>query len=253
MAVEDAGAGYESLQHVLRLRPEYVKLDRGLISDAHADPAKLAIIEAVGLFAGRLGAALVAPGIERRAEQEMLAGLAVPLGQGYLFGRPGPSLVRDVAIAGLRPVTGDLGALLDGPVAPTLDAGLLAVGAEPPAAARGQVVVVLDRDARPIGLLVPEGGGWAHRERPLTASVEEPAIERRPPRALTVGRHAPGPRLRVPARRPLRRSRRGRAAPGQSQRSLGRLVPASGRHLTRTLKPCPRPVDQMGMTSWAIA
>jgi hypothetical protein len=67
-------------------------------------------------------------------------------------------------------------ALLDGPIAPTLDAGLLAVGAEPPAAARGQVVVVLDRNARPIGLLVPEGGGWAHRERPLTASVQEPAI-----------------------------------------------------------------------------
>ena len=176
VAVEDAGGGYDSLQHVMRLRPEYVKLDRGLISDAHADPAKLAIIEAVGLFSERLGAALVAPGIERRAEQEMLAGLAVPLGQGYLFGRPGPSLVRDVPIAGLRPVSGDLAALLDGPVAPTLDAGLLAAGAEPPAVARGQVVVVLDREARPIGLLVPEGGGWAHRERPLTASVEEPAI-----------------------------------------------------------------------------
>jgi EAL domain-containing protein (putative c-di-GMP-specific phosphodiesterase class I) len=176
VAVEDAGGGYDSLQHVMRLRPEYVKLDRGLISDAHADPAKLAIIEAVGLFSERLGAALVAPGIERRAEQEMLAGLAVPLGQGYLFGRPGPSLVRDVPIAGLRPVSGDLAGLLDGPVAPTLDAGLLAAGAEPPAVARGQVVVVLDREARPIGLLVPEGGGWAHRERPLTASVEEPAI-----------------------------------------------------------------------------
>ena len=177
VAVDDAGAGYDSLQHVLRLRPEYVKLDRGLITDAHADPAKLAIIEAVGLFAGRLDAALVAPGIERRAEQEMLAGLAVPLGQGFLFGRPGPSLVRDVPIAGVRAVRGDLAALLDGPVAPTLDAGLLAAGAEPAAAARGQVVVVLDRDARPIGLLVPEGGGWAHRERPLCASVEEPAID----------------------------------------------------------------------------
>ena len=108
VAVDDAGAGYASLQHVLRLRPEYVKLDRGLITDAHADPAKLAIIEAVGLFAGRLGAELVAPGIERRAEQEMLAGLAVPLGQGFLFGRPGPSLVRDVPIAGVRAVNGDL-------------------------------------------------------------------------------------------------------------------------------------------------
>ncbi|HEX5898707.1 MAG TPA: hypothetical protein VFY32_04855 [Solirubrobacteraceae bacterium] len=71
---------------------------------------------------------------------------------------------------------GDLAGLLDGPIAPTLDAGLLAAGAEPAAGARGQVVVVLDRDARPIGLLMPEGGGWAHRERPLSAGVEEPAI-----------------------------------------------------------------------------
>jgi EAL domain-containing protein (putative c-di-GMP-specific phosphodiesterase class I) len=177
VAVDDAGAGYASLQQVLRLRPEYVKLDSGLITDAHADPAKLAIIEAVALFAGRMGAELVAPGIERRAEQELLAGLAVPLGQGFLFGRPGPSLVRDVPIAGVRAVTGDLAGLLDGPIAPTLDSGLLAAGAEPIAAARGQVVVVLDRDARPIGLLVPEGGGWAHRESPLSAGVDQPAID----------------------------------------------------------------------------
>jgi EAL domain-containing protein (putative c-di-GMP-specific phosphodiesterase class I) len=176
VAVDDAGAGYASLQHVLRLRPEYVKLDRGLIADADGDPAKLALIEAVGLFAGRLDAALVAEGIERRAEQETLAGLAVPLGQGFLFGRPGPSLVRDVPIAGLRAMTGALSSLLGGPPAAVLDAGLLAAGAEPPAAARGQVVVVIDREGRPTGLLVPEGGGWAHREQPLLAGLDEPAL-----------------------------------------------------------------------------
>jgi EAL domain-containing protein (putative c-di-GMP-specific phosphodiesterase class I) len=176
VAVDDAGAGYASLQHVLRLRPEYVKLDRGLIADADVDPAKLALIEAVGLFAGRLDAALVAEGIERRAEQETLAGLAVPLGQGFLFGRPGPSLVRDVPIAGLRAVTGALSALLDGPPAAVLDAGLLAAGAEPPAGARGQVVVVIERDGRPTGLLMPEGGGWAHRAQPMLASLDEPAL-----------------------------------------------------------------------------
>lgn len=176
VAVDDAGAGYASLQHVLRLRPEYVKLDRGLIADADADPAKLALIEAVGLFAARLDASLVAEGIERRAEQEILAGLAVPLGQGFLFGRPGPSLVRDVPIAGLRAINGDLAGLLEGQPAPTMDAGLLSAGAEPPAGARGQVVVVLDREGRPSGLLVPEGGGWAHREQPLAASLEEPAL-----------------------------------------------------------------------------
>ncbi len=194
VAVEDAGAGYDSLQHVLRLRPEYVKLDRGLISDAHADPAKLAIIEAVGLFAGRLGAELVAPGIERRAEQEMLAGLAVPLGQGYLFGRPGPSLVRDVPIAGLRPVTGDLGGLLDGPIAPTLDAGLLAVGAEPPAAARGQVVVVLDRNARPDRPARARGRRLGPSRAPADGQRPGARDRRRPPRALALGRHPPGSR-----------------------------------------------------------
>jgi EAL domain-containing protein (putative c-di-GMP-specific phosphodiesterase class I) len=176
VAVDDAGAGYASLQHVLRLRPEYVKLDRGLIADADGDPAKLALIEAVGLFAGRLDAALVAEGIERRAEQETLAGLAVPLGQGFLFGRPGPSLVRDVPIAGLRAMSGALSSLLDGPPAAVLDAGLLVAGAEPPAAARGQVVVVIDRQGRPTGLLVPKGGGWAHREQPLIAGLDEPAL-----------------------------------------------------------------------------
>jgi EAL domain-containing protein (putative c-di-GMP-specific phosphodiesterase class I) len=176
VAVDDAGAGYASLQHVLRLRPEYVKLDRGLIADADGDPAKLALIEAVGLFAGRLDAALVAEGIERRAEQETLAGLAVPLGQGFLFGRPGPSLVRDVPIAGLRAMSGALSSLLDGPPAAVLDAGLLVAGAEPPAAARGQVVVVIDRQRRPTGLLVPKGGGWAHREQPLIAGLDEPAL-----------------------------------------------------------------------------
>ena len=191
MAVEDAGAGYDSLQHVLRLRPEYVKLDRGLISDAHADPAKLAIIEAVGLFAGRLGAELVAPGIERRAEQEMLAGLAVPLGQGYLFGRPGPSLVRDVPIAGLRAVTGDLGALLDGP--DRADARRRPARRRGRAARRahaGRSSSCSTATPAPIGLLVPEGGGWAHRERPLTGE-RRGARDRASPAARSRARPPP--------------------------------------------------------------
>jgi hypothetical protein len=84
--------------------------------------------------------------------------------------------VRDVPIAGLRAVTGALGSLLDGSPPAILDAGLLAAGAEPPAAARGQVVVVIDREGRPTGLLVPQGGGWAHRDQPLLAGLDEPAL-----------------------------------------------------------------------------
>ncbi|HEX7300357.1 MAG TPA: EAL domain-containing protein, partial [Solirubrobacteraceae bacterium] len=52
VAVDDAGAGHASLENVVRLRPDYVKLDRDLVADAGADPSKLAVIQAIGLFAG---------------------------------------------------------------------------------------------------------------------------------------------------------------------------------------------------------
>jgi EAL domain-containing protein (putative c-di-GMP-specific phosphodiesterase class I) len=176
VAVDDAGAGHASLENVVRLRPDYVKLDRGLVADADADPSKLAVIQAIGLFAGRLDAALVAGGIERHAEHETLAGLAVPLGQGYLFGRPLPSLVaHSAAVAATRrPVEEPVGTLMDRS-APVIDAGLLAAGAEPPASARGQVVAVIDRAGRPVGLAIPNGRGWRRRTSPLSAGVDEEA------------------------------------------------------------------------------
>jgi EAL domain-containing protein (putative c-di-GMP-specific phosphodiesterase class I) len=176
IAVDDAGAGHASLENVVRLRPDYVKLDRGLVADADADPSKLAVIQAIGLFVGRLDASLVAGGIERHAEHETMAGLAVPLGQGYLFGRPVPSLVTHPAAlaATRRPVEEPVGTLMDR-AAPVIDATLLARGAEPPASARGQVVAVIDRDGRPVGLALPSGGGWTRRASPLSAGVDEEA------------------------------------------------------------------------------
>jgi EAL domain-containing protein (putative c-di-GMP-specific phosphodiesterase class I) len=176
IAVDDAGAGHASLENVVRLRPDYVKLDRGLVADADADPSKLAVIQAIGLFAGRLDASLVAGGIERHGEHETMAGLAVPLGQGYLFGRPLPSLViRPTALAATRrPVEEPVGMLMDR-AAPVIDATLLAAGAEPPASARGQVVAVIDRDGRPVGLALPSGRGWTRRPSPLSAGVDEEA------------------------------------------------------------------------------
>jgi EAL domain-containing protein (putative c-di-GMP-specific phosphodiesterase class I) len=176
LAVDDAGAGHASLENVVRLRPDYVKLDRDLVADADADPSKLAVIQAIGLFAGRLDAALVAGGIERHAEHESLAGLAVPLGQGYLFGRPVPSLVaRPIARAATRRhVEEPVGTLMDR-AAPVIDAALLAAGAEPPTSARGQVVAVIDRDGRPVGLALPTGRGWTQRKSPLSAGVDEEA------------------------------------------------------------------------------
>ncbi|MQA34880.1 sensor domain-containing phosphodiesterase [Modestobacter roseus] len=92
LTVDDAGAGYASLRHVLRLRPDAVKLDIALVSGLHTDPAKQAMVTALVSFAAATGTRLVAEGVEEAAELETLRSLGVGQGQGHLFGRPAPLL-----------------------------------------------------------------------------------------------------------------------------------------------------------------
>ncbi|HEY6877198.1 MAG TPA: EAL domain-containing protein, partial [Polyangiales bacterium] len=92
IAVDDAGAGYASLQHILALRPDFVKLDRALIAGLQLDEAKAALVEMFGGFTSRIDAWLLAEGIEERDELRRLIQLGVPLGQGYLLGRPAPEM-----------------------------------------------------------------------------------------------------------------------------------------------------------------
>ena len=90
IALDDAGSGYSGLQQMAALRPQIVKLDRALVSDADADPVRIALAEMVGEFAGKIDAWLLAEGLETTAELAAFARLGVPLGQGWLLGRPTP-------------------------------------------------------------------------------------------------------------------------------------------------------------------
>ncbi len=87
-AVDDTGAGYASLSHVLALRPEFVKLDRSLVAGIDRDPAQAAAVRAIGAFAAELGAQVVAEGVEHEAELETLLDLGLSLAQGFLLGMP---------------------------------------------------------------------------------------------------------------------------------------------------------------------
>ena len=89
IAVDDAGAGYSGLQHILRLRPDIVKLDQGLTGGIDTDAAKRALAISMVSFAHEIGAVLVAEGIETPEQLAVLRDLGVAWGQGYLFGRPG--------------------------------------------------------------------------------------------------------------------------------------------------------------------
>jgi EAL domain-containing protein (putative c-di-GMP-specific phosphodiesterase class I)/DNA-binding NarL/FixJ family response regulator len=90
LAVDDAGAGFASLRHILRLAPDFIKLDRTLVDGIESDRSRQAL--AVGLisFAKRIDATIIAEGIEQVAEVEMLASLGVDYGQGFFLARPGP-------------------------------------------------------------------------------------------------------------------------------------------------------------------
>ncbi|MEZ0242036.1 MAG: EAL domain-containing protein [Sphingomonas sp.] len=90
IAIDDFGAGYSSLRHILALEPDILKLDMSLVRDIDRDPAKRALAGAMVGFAGRVNARIVAEGIETAGERDVLRDLGVNYGQGYLFSRPMP-------------------------------------------------------------------------------------------------------------------------------------------------------------------
>jgi EAL domain-containing protein (putative c-di-GMP-specific phosphodiesterase class I) len=93
IAIDDAGAGYAGLQHLIGLRPHIIKLDRNLISGVDRDETKRALVEMIGTFASRIDAWVLAEGVEHLGELDTVINLGVPLGQGYLLARPGPAWV----------------------------------------------------------------------------------------------------------------------------------------------------------------
>ena len=96
VAVDDLGAGHTNLDQVLRLEPDFLKLDISLVRGVHESPRKQALIESVVTMGRAVGATIIAEGIEESQEKDALVSLGVAWGQGYLFARPQPSFVRPV-------------------------------------------------------------------------------------------------------------------------------------------------------------
>lgn len=88
LAVDDAGAGFASLRHVVELGPRYLKLDISLVRGVDRDPVRQAMIAGLRHFAERAGCVVIAEGIKTSGELKMVRELGVGLGQGYLLGRP---------------------------------------------------------------------------------------------------------------------------------------------------------------------
>jgi EAL domain-containing protein (putative c-di-GMP-specific phosphodiesterase class I) len=91
LAIDDVGAGYSSLRHIVATGPDVIKLDRSIISGVAGDHVLAVVGRALVDLAGAIGATVVAEGIETVADAAVLAGLGVQLGQGWLFDRAIPA------------------------------------------------------------------------------------------------------------------------------------------------------------------
>ena len=91
LAIDDVGAGFSSLRHIVLTRPDVIKIDRTLVDGVSRDPVLSTLVRALVEFAHGSGARVVAEGIETADDAEALLELAVDYGQGWYYGRPGPA------------------------------------------------------------------------------------------------------------------------------------------------------------------
>ena len=90
IALDDTGVAYGSLEAIMELSPDFIKVDLSLIRGIDTDPPRQELLRALHAVAGKLGGQIIAEGIETSEELKTLQGLGIPYGQGYLFGRAAP-------------------------------------------------------------------------------------------------------------------------------------------------------------------
>ncbi|WP_216321931.1 EAL domain-containing protein [Deinococcus aestuarii] len=88
VALDDLGAGHTSLTYLSELRPDVVKLDRGLVRDLHGDDPRVPLVSALIRYAHDLGVRVVAEGLETQEEVQIVYELGTDYAQGYFLGRP---------------------------------------------------------------------------------------------------------------------------------------------------------------------
>ncbi|WP_225438284.1 EAL domain-containing protein [Candidatus Frankia nodulisporulans] len=204
IAMDDVGSGYAGLRQIARVRPDFVKLDRSLVVNIDDDQVKIALTELVGGFASRLNGWVIAEGVERADELAMLVALGVPLGQGFLLGRPRPDWQQlDAGVARrLRQLSertnraASIESLMERATVSIGDSGHCAMSTDcpscpmrapagPPDTAHGRgdeqnprATIIVSNRCRPVALHVSAGGGELRRmPTTLFARPEEPVTE----------------------------------------------------------------------------
>ena len=95
-----AGASPGGLDGLPRLRPDVLKVGRDFVSGLESDPARRAVVEGLVQLVSALGGRVLAVGVEHQSQLDSLSQVGITLGQGFVLGRPVPSMAATVTRAG---------------------------------------------------------------------------------------------------------------------------------------------------------
>ncbi|WP_455379759.1 EAL domain-containing protein [Acidihalobacter prosperus] len=88
IAIDDAGAGYASFRHILRLAPDIIKIDASITRNIDTQLSRRALAAAIVGFANETDAMIIAEGVETEGEFATLKDMGVTRIQGYFVGKP---------------------------------------------------------------------------------------------------------------------------------------------------------------------
>ena len=103
IAIDDVSTGYAGLLRLAQMAPDYVKVDRQVVTGVSDDPIQAAVLEALVTLSHRLGAAVIGEGVEGYNDLAALGEFDVDYAQGYAIARPADDRRRRARRSGRRP------------------------------------------------------------------------------------------------------------------------------------------------------
>ena len=100
-AIDDFGMGYSGLKLLLEYQPNFIKLDRHLISDIDQDTVKQSVFSGIRRMCEKLSIDMVAEGVEKAGEYTWLSKSGVQFFQGYYLARPAFEALPEVCFPGM--------------------------------------------------------------------------------------------------------------------------------------------------------
>lgn len=94
ISIDDFGAGYSNFEHILKLKPNFIKIDGSLIKNIDKDVNAQIIARAIVSFAGELGAETVAEFVHSKEVQDMVTSLKIGYSQGFYIAEPTSDIKR---------------------------------------------------------------------------------------------------------------------------------------------------------------